>query len=78
MQGEDRKRRRRYSARLKAQIMAECAPGGSVAQVALAHGINASVVHRWRQWAREGSSRRQGSCPQRRWRRLRRALFRSS
>lgn len=60
MQSEDRKRRRRYSAQLKAQIMAECAaPGASVAQVAMAHGINANVVHRWRQWAREGGPRRQ-------------------
>lgn len=34
--------------------MAECdAPGASVAKVAMAHGINANVVHRWRQLARE-------------------------
>jgi transposase len=34
---------------------AECnAPGTSVAKVAMAHGINANVVHRWRQLAREG------------------------
>jgi transposase len=59
MQSEDRKRRRRYSAQLKAQVMGECeAPGASVAQVAMAHGINANVVHRWRQWAREGGPRR--------------------
>lgn len=59
MQSEERKRRRRYGAQLKAQIMAECeVPGASVAQVAMAHGINANVVHRWRQWAREGGARR--------------------
>jgi transposase len=59
MQSEDRKRRQRYSAQLKAQVMAECeAPGASVARVAMAHGINANVVHRWRQWAREGGARR--------------------
>ncbi len=59
MQSEDRKRRHRYSAQLKAQVMAECeAPGASVARVAMAHGINANVVHRWRQWAREGGARR--------------------
>ena len=47
--------RRRYSAEVKAQVMAECdAPGASVAKVAMAHGINANVVHRWRQLAREG------------------------
>ena len=46
--------RRRYSADLKAQVMAECdVPGASVAKVATAHGINANVVHRWRQLARE-------------------------
>lgn len=46
--------RRRYSAEVKAQVMAECdAPGASVAKVAMEHGINANVVHRWRQLARE-------------------------
>jgi transposase len=46
--------RRRYSAELQAQVMAECgAPGASVAKVAMSHGINANVVHRWRQLARE-------------------------
>jgi transposase len=46
-------RRRRYSEELKAAVMAECdAPDASVAKVAMAHGINASVVHRWRQLAR--------------------------
>jgi transposase len=47
--------RRRYSAELQAQVMAECnAAGASVAKVAMSHGINANVVHRWRQLAREG------------------------
>lgn len=47
--------RRRYSEELKAEVKAECdAPGASVAKVAMAHGINANVVHRWRQLAREG------------------------
>jgi len=46
--------RRRYSAELQAQVLAECdAPGASVAKVAMSHGINANVVHRWRQLARE-------------------------
>ena len=46
--------RRRYSAELKAQVLAQCdAPGASVAKVAMAHGINANVVHRWRQLVRE-------------------------
>lgn len=47
--------RRRYSHELKAQILAQCdVPGASVAKVAMAHGINANVVHGWRKLAREG------------------------
>ena len=43
------KTRRRHSSELKQQILAECAqPGASVASVALSHGINANVVHKWR------------------------------
>ena len=43
------KTRRRHSAELKQQILTECArPGASVASVALSHGINANVVHKWR------------------------------
>lgn len=46
------KTRRRHSAELKQQILAECAqPGASVASVALSHGINANVVHKWRRLA---------------------------
>lgn len=51
---EDAKKitRRRHSAELKKQILAECAqPGASVASVALSHGINANVVHKWRRLA---------------------------
>ena len=40
-------------------MMAECeAPGASVASVAMSHGINANVVHGWRQLAREGGAQR--------------------
>jgi transposase len=47
--------RRRFGAEVKAQVLAECeAPEASVAKVAMAHGINANVVHRWRQLVREG------------------------
>ena len=47
--------RRRYCEELKAEVMAECdVPGASVAKVAMSRGINANVVHRWRQLAREG------------------------
>ena len=45
--------RRRYGADAKARVLAECdMAGASVAKVAMAHGINANVVHRWRQLAR--------------------------
>lgn len=48
------KARRSYSKAFKAQVLAECeAPGASVARVAMSHGINDNVVHRWRQLARE-------------------------
>ena len=46
--------RRRYGAGVKAQVQAESdEPGASVAKIAMAHGINANVVHRWRQLARK-------------------------
>lgn len=41
--------RRRHSAALKAQVLSACAePGASIAQVALSHGLNASLVYKWR------------------------------
>ena len=44
--------RRRHSTELKAQGLAECAvAGASVAAVALSHGLNANLVHRWRRLA---------------------------
>ncbi len=44
--------RRRHSAELKAQVLSECArPGASVAGIAMSHGINANVVHKWRRLA---------------------------
>jgi transposase len=44
--------RRRHSKELKEQVLAECAqPGASVAGVALAHGINANDVRKWRRQA---------------------------
>lgn len=51
--------RRRYGAELKAQVIAQCdVPGASVAKVAMAHGINANVVHGWRKLARLGGGAR--------------------
>ena len=49
MNESKKKTRRRFGAELKRQILAECAePGASVASIALLHGINANVVHKWR------------------------------
>lgn len=43
-----RPKRRYYPPELKNQIVAECqVSGASVAGVALAHGINANIIHRW-------------------------------
>ena len=43
-----RPKRRYYSPELKTQVVAQCQlSGASVAGVALAHGINANIVHRW-------------------------------
>lgn len=47
-----KKTRRRYGAELKQQILPQCAePDASVASIALSHGINANVVHKWRRQA---------------------------
>ena len=41
-------KRRFYSTELKLQIVQTCAqPGASIAGVALQHGINTNIVHRW-------------------------------
>lgn len=41
-------KRRLYSPELKSQVIAQTqVPGASVAGVAMAHGINANIVHRW-------------------------------
>lgn len=46
------RQRRRFSPEFKAQVLAECAePGNSVAGVALCHGLNANLVHKWRRLA---------------------------
>src|SRR5687767_5325854 len=57
MATESSRKRRRYGAELKAQILAECGqPGASVAKVAMEHGINANIVHGWRKLAREAGA----------------------
>ena len=41
-------KRRFYSPELKLQVVRTCAqPGASIAGVALQHGINTNIVHRW-------------------------------
>lgn len=47
--------RRRHGAELKRQVLAECAaPDASVAKVAMTHGLNANLVHKWRRQAQAG------------------------
>ncbi len=47
--------RRRHGPELKRQVLAECAaPGASVAKVAMTHGLNANLVHKWRRQAQSG------------------------
>lgn len=46
--------RRRHLPEFKARVVKECAQvGASVAAVALRHGLNANLVHRWRRQARQ-------------------------
>ena len=43
-----RPRRREYSQEFKASVLAQCRqPGASLAGIALGHGINPNMVHRW-------------------------------
>lgn len=40
--------RRTHAPEFKAQVLAACRqPGASIASVALAHGLNSNVVHKW-------------------------------
>lgn len=57
------KKVRQHPAALRQQVLAECdQPGASVARVALAHGLNANMVHGWRKQQRDlRSDRVQGS-----------------
>ena len=44
--------RRKHDSELKRQVLAECsAARASVAKVAMAHGLNANLVHKWRREA---------------------------
>jgi transposase len=52
MEGARRQARRSHGEELKAKVLAACAqPGASVAKIALDHGLNANLVHRWRRLA---------------------------
>ncbi len=52
MDESKRKTRRRHDSELKASVLAECdAPSASVAKVAMSHGLNANLVHKWRREA---------------------------
>lgn len=56
MATDKQRTRRNHSPALKAQILAECSvPGASVAKIAMAHGINANIVHGWRKLARDAA-----------------------
>lgn len=58
-------RRRRYSKKLKQQVLSECErPNASVAKVAMAHGINANVVHSWPKRVREALETPDAIAPQ--------------
>ena len=49
MERSKRGSRRRHDDELKAKVLSECSvAGASVAQVALVHGLNANLVHKWR------------------------------
>ena len=50
--------RRRHSDELRAKVLSECVQAdASVAGIALAHGLNANLVHKWRRQARELQAR---------------------
>lgn len=56
MQDAKPDQRRRHDPEFKRQVLAQCAePGASVAQIALSHGLNANLVHKWRRLARSAS-----------------------
>ena len=48
MQETKRSARRNHALELKKAVLDECRTGASVASVAMAHGLNANLVHKWR------------------------------
>ena len=51
MQETKRSARRNHGPELKRTVLDECRAGASVASVAMAHGLNANLVHKWRRLA---------------------------
>jgi transposase-like protein len=56
---------RTYTRQFKAQLVVACQqPGASIAAIALQHGMNANVLHRWlKEHARDGRHRLGGPDP---------------
>ncbi len=50
MQETKRSARRNHTLELKKAVLDECRAGASVASVAMAHGLNANLVHKWRRF----------------------------
>ena len=48
MEDTTRSARLHHGQELKRTVLDECDAGGSVASVAMAHGLNANLVHKWR------------------------------
>ena len=48
MEDMNRSTRRYHALELKKAVLDECRAGNSVASVAMAHGLNANLVHKWR------------------------------
>jgi transposase len=64
MEGARRQARRHHGEELKAKVLEACAQrGASVAKVALDHGLNANLVHRWRRLADGGERGRHAVQP---------------
>lgn len=54
LEGFMSRQRRTFPKAFKAQVIEECAqPGASVSGVALSHGLNANLVHKWIRQQRE-------------------------
>jgi len=58
MEEAKRSSRRPHSAELKTRVLAECLQqGASVAKVAMTHGLNANLVHKWRRGTEAATAR---------------------